>query len=256
MSQDNGSVTGLADLLIEARSKGTKLTQEQIGALAPLDAAAADAVQLAVAARLGPTGGYKVLQVGDAAGGWSPILSERISNAPAAVAYSLSPLKVEAEIAFVFDRALPGKPDGTPYSAGEVRAAIGGALPVFEILETRLASEPKPAPLLGRADFLSNWGLVRGPVVSDWQARVHAGVAVRLEVGGRVVVDQKGGHPSGDPAHPLAWLANALVAIGRPLRAGEVVTTGAFGGGHAIAPGETAVATIEGFEPIRFTLKA
>jgi hypothetical protein len=34
-----------------------------------------------------------------------------------------------------------------------------------------------------------------------------------------------------------------------------VVTTGAFGGGHAIETGETAVATIEGFKPIRFTLR-
>lgn len=256
MMQDNGSVVALADLLIEARGKGKKLTPEAIGGLVPQDAVSADAVQLAVAGRLGPIGGYKVLQVGDAAGVWSPILAERIYEAPAAVAYSLSDLKVEAEVAFLFARDLPGKATGMPYSADEVAEAVDGAFVAFEILETRLAAEPKPSPLLSRADFLSNWGLVRSAVRADWQTRVHANLAVRLEVGGRTVVDQKGGHPSGNPAHALTWLANALAAAGHPLKKGDVVTTGAFGGGHPIAKGETAVATIEGFDPIRFTLEA
>lgn len=256
VSYDTRSVAALADLLIEARARGDKLTPDAIGDLVPPDAAAADAVQIAVAARLGPTAGYKVLQAGDAPGAWSPILAERIFEAPANVAYATSPLKVEAEIAFLFGRDLPGKADGAPYSSDEVIQAIDGAFAAFEILETRLVAEPKPSPLLNRADFLSNWGLVRSPVTADWRALVHAGVAVRLEVGGRVVVDQAGGHPSGDPAHPLTWLANALAAAGRPLKRGEVVTTGAFGGGHAILPGETAVATIAGFAPIRFTLEA
>lgn len=253
--QDSKCVAALVDLLIEARSKGTKLAPEAIGDLVPKDGASADAVQLAVAGRLGPIGGYKVLQVGDAAGAWSPILAERIYEAPAAVGYSLSDLKVEAEVAFLFARDLPGKANGTPYSAGEVGEAVEGAFVAFEILETRLAAEPKPSPLLSRADFLSNWGLVRSPVAADWSTRVHANLSVRLEVGERTVVDQKGGHPSGHPAHALTWLANALAAVGHPLKKGDVVTTGAFGGGHPIARGETAVATIEGFAPIRFTLQ-
>lgn len=256
MLQDNGAVAALADLLIEARSTGSKLAPEAIGHLVPQDGASADAVQLAVVDRLGPVGGYKVLQIGDAAGVWSPILAERIYQAPATVAYSTSDLKVEAEVAFLFARDLPGKEDGTPYSAEEVAEAVEGAFIAFEILETRLAAEPKPSPLLSRADFLSNWGLVRSAVRADWHTRVHANLAVRLEVGGRIVVDQKGGHPSGNPAHSLTWLANALVAVGHPLKQGDVATTGAFGGGHAIATGETAIATIEGFDPIRFTLEA
>jgi 2-keto-4-pentenoate hydratase len=242
--------------LVEARRKGEKLAADMVGDLAPSDAAAADATQVAVADRLGPIGGYKVLQVGDGSGSWGAILADRIFEAPAAIAYSVSPIKVEAEIAFMFGKDLPGKPDGSAYLADEVAEAVAGAFAAFEILESRLAAEPRPSPLLARADFMGNWGLVRGPVVADWRARVRADMAVHLDVGSRVAVDQKGGHPSGDPAHPLTWLANALAKTGRPLRAGEVVTTGAFGGGHAIALGETAVATIEGFDPISFTLRA
>lgn len=243
----------LADQLLDARRNGTKLSADSLADLVPADAAAADAVQLAVAAELGPIGGYKVLQVGDAAGSWGAILANRIFTAPAAVAYELSPIKVEAEIAFVFGRDLPGKAGG--YTADDVFAAIAGAFAAFELLESRFAAEPKPSPLFGRADFMTNWGLVRSTPVAAWRPLVRPDVAVRLEIGGRVAVDQRGGHPSGDPAHPLVWLANALAAAGRGLKAGEVVTTGAFGGGHAIAPGETAVASIEGFQPITFTLK-
>jgi 2-keto-4-pentenoate hydratase len=256
VSQANASAAGLADLLVEARRKGEKLAADMVGDLAPSDAAAADATQVAVADRLGPIGGYKVLQVGDGSGSWGAILADRIFEAPAAIAYSVSPIKVEAEIAFMFGKDLPGKPDGSAYLADEVAEAVAGAFAAFEILESRLAAEPRPSPLLARADFMGNWGLVRGPVVADWRARVRADMTVHLDVGSRVAVDQKGGHPSGDPAHPLTWLANALAKTGRPLRAGEVVTTGAFGGGHAIALGETAVATIEGFDPISFTLRA
>ena len=256
MSEKMESAAGLADLLIAARLKGEKLTGDAIGKFAPMDAAAADAAQLAVAAKLGAVGGYKVLQVGDAPGSWGVVLADRIFTAPAKVAYSTSPLKVEAEIAFEFGRDLPGKPGGVAYTAEDLAEAITGAFAAFEILESRLADDPRPSPLLARADFMGNWGLVKSSPVADWRHLVHADVAVRLEVGGRIVVDQRGGHPSGVPSHPLTWLANTLAASGRPLRAGSVVTTGAFGGGHPIVPGETAVATIEGFAPIRFTLES
>lgn len=249
-------VQDLAHLLIEARRGGEKLVADAVGHLVPADAESADAVQLAVAAKLGPIGGYKVLQVGDGPGSWGAILANRILEAPAVAAYAVSPIKVEAEIAFVLAHDLPGRRDGRAYSSDEVAEAVGGAFAAFEILESRLAAEPKPSPLMARADFMGNWGLVRSPAIADWRARMHADVAVRLEIADRVAVDQKGGHPSGNPFHPLTWLANALVVAGRPLRAGEIVTTGAFGGGHPIAPGETAVATIQGFEPIRFTLTA
>ncbi len=254
VSQTADSVAGLADRLIEARRSGAKLSAEAMAGLVPADVAAADAVQIAVAGRLGPIGGYKVMQIGDGPGSWGAILADRIIETPATVAYRVAPLRVEVEVAFVFGRDLPGRPDGAPYAADEVAAAVGGAFAALEIVESRLAADPRPSPLLARADFMSNWGLVRSRAVADWRGLVNADLAVRMDVGGRVVVDQRGGHPSGDPAHALTWLANALAAAGHGFKAGEVVTTGAFGGCHDIAPGETAVAEIGGFAPVRFTL--
>ena len=242
----------LADLLLAARTAHTPLA-ELPADLVPLDAAEADAVQLACADEIGPIGGWKVLQIADRDGSFGFVPAARTLPAPAAVSAAGATLKIELEIAFVLGRDLGGKPDGSPYTADEVFAAIGGAFAAFEIVETRLpAGSP---PLAGRADAMSNWGLVTGPAQADWRDLVHAEVAVDLAISGRTVVSKTGGHPTGDPAHALPWLANALVAAGRPLVTGQVVTTGAFGGSHAIVAGDTVLGTIAGFAPIALRLE-
>jgi 2-keto-4-pentenoate hydratase len=243
----------LASLLVDARRTGKKLSGLE-NDLLPTTAAEADAVQMAVVDALGRIGGYKVLQIGDADGSWGAVLFSHVYAAPAATNYDLSPLKVEAEVAFRMAHDLPGKPNGAPYSNKEVHDAVGCAFVAFEILESRFAADPKPTPLASRADAMGNWGLITGPAVTDWLPRMQSDLEVSLEIGGRTVVSQKGGHPSGTPHHALTWLANALAKAGHGLVAGQVVTTGAFGGGHLIAAGETAIATIEGLGSIRFTL--
>lgn len=240
-----------ADLLLAARAAHAPLADLPAD-LVPLDAAEADAVQFACADALGPIGGWKVLQVGDRDGSFGFVPAARLFEAPVAVSEARPRLKIELEIAFVVGRDLTGRPDGTPYSADEVFAAIGGAVAAFEILESRL---PPGSPVLAaRADAMSNWGLVTGSVEADWRGRVHAEVVTELTISGRVAASTVGGHPTGDPAHALPWLANALLAVGRPLRAGQVVTTGAFGGSHPIEPGDTVTGRIDGFAPILFRL--
>ncbi|WP_237153444.1 2-keto-4-pentenoate hydratase [Oryzibacter oryziterrae] len=247
------AVQRLAALLVDARRTGRKLASIE-NDLIPTAAMQADAVQMAVVDALGRIGGYKVLQIGEAEGAWGAILFSHVYAAPAATNYDLSPLKVEVEVAFRMAHDLPGKPDGSAYSTEEVHDAVGCAFVAFEILESRLAADPKPAPLLSRADAMGNWGLISGPAVTNWLPLMKSDLEVSLEIAGRSVVSQTGGHPSGLPHHALTWLANALAKAGHGLVAGQVVTTGAFGGGHLIAPGETAIASIEGLGSIRFTL--
>lgn len=247
---DTSKIERLAALLVEARrSNGVATVPAD---LVPADADAADAVQEAAAASLGPIAAYKVLQVADNPGSWGAIYDPGLFNAPAKA--SADGIRMEAEVAFRFNRDLTGRADGKDYTLEEVEAAIEGACPVFELVQSRLPSDPKPPALLARADTMSNWGLVVGPVVADWRSVAHDHVHVEMTIGGRAIVNQTGGHPSGNPAHALHWLANALVRRGHGITAGTVVTTGAFGGAHPIAPGEQAVATIEGLGTIAFTL--
>lgn len=250
---EQSKIQRFADLLLAARASVTPLADLPEDIL-PGDAAEADAVQFLWADKLGPIGGYKVFQVGDRDGSLGVIPASAILASPAVMKASGAILKIELEIAFRIGRDLTGRADGAPYSPEEVTDAVAGAFAVFEIVETRLP--PSPPALAARADAMSNRGLVLGTEVADWRGRVRADVPVSMAISGRSVVAAAGGHPSGDPFHPMPWLANALVRAGRPLAADQVVTTGAMGGAHPIAPGDTILATIDGFAPISFRLEA
>ncbi len=242
----------LTRLLIDARENNRPLDKESSFEV-PRSKDEADAVQLAVIRHFGSIAGYKVFQVEDKDGCWGAIPAPRVMKATGAPVNVAVPMRVEAEIAFRFKDGLPARADGIAYNAGEVWAAVGEAFAAFELLDNRYPFLSAPDPLFVRADSMGNYGLVFGEGVADWRELVKADVAVKLEIGGRTVVDQRGGHPSGDPAHPLTWLANALAGTDHPIKAGDVVTTGAFGGPHPVQPGERAVAKIEGFAPIEFT---
>lgn len=248
-------IVELATLLADARCTGQIVTPLP-SSFDRLDAVQADAVQDATAARLGTVGGYKVFQVGTGVGSRGVILAHDILTSPARAALGSGARKIELEVAFRIGRDLPGRADGRAYGADEVADAIEGAFAAFELLQSRLPEDPKPSPFAARADAMGNLGLVVGPALTDWRKAVHADLAVTLEIGGRQVVSRRGGHPSGDPFHPMVWLAGALAASGRGLRAGQIVTTGAFGGSHPIAVGEVAIGTVEGFAPIRFEFLA
>ena len=241
----------LTQLLIDARKSNRPLDRESRFQI-PSTADEADAVQVAVIRHFGPIAGYKVFQVEDRDGCWGAIPAPRVMDATSEPVNVGVPMKVEAEIAFRFKEGLPARGNGNAYTAEEVWAAVGEAFAAFELLDNRYPFLSAPDPLFVRADSMGNYGLVCGMGVSDWREQVKADVGVKLEIAGRRVVDQRGGHPAGDPAHPLTWLANALAGTDHPIKAGDVVTTGAFGGGHAVRPGERAVAEIEGFAAIEF----
>lgn len=250
LNQDE--VTRLASLLAEARKGGRRL--ETISEdLIPLDAGEADAVQDATAALLGVVRAYKVAQVGTAPGSWGAICEGGALSSPARLTAAGHGLKIEIEIAFRLGRDLPGRADGRPYGAEEVADAVEGASAAFELLDSRLPAIPKPPALLARADMMGNWGLVTGPLNTAWRQVPREKSHVTLDIAGKRIVDQHGGHPSADPFHPVVWLANALAARGHGLTAGQSVITGSFGGCHPILPGETAQGVVEGFAPISFT---
>ena len=66
-----------------------------------------------------------------------------------------------------------------------------------------------------------------------------AAVEVSLERNGEVVHTGRSDAVLGDPCMAVAWLANALSALGEPLRAGEVVLSGAITPMLTLTPGDT-----------------
>ena len=67
---------------------------------------------------------------------------------------------------------------------------------------------------------------------------------------GQIVSLGVGAASLGDPLNAFAWLADKAVALGNPLRAGEVVLTGALGPMVPFVKGNRYRLEIAGFEPL------
>src|SRR5262245_31655872 len=94
--------------------------------------------------------------LGESIGGWkcglpNPVAGPIISHIPSSALLNSSPCavfggkgQIEPEIAFVMARDLP--PRATPYSDEEIRAAIGEARFVIELITTRFADKASATP--------------------------------------------------------------------------------------------------------------
>ena len=136
--------------------------------------------------------------------------------------------RVEAELAFVMERDLAGP----GVTTGGALAAIAGALPSVEIVDSRVA-DWKIKLVDTVADNASSGLLVLGGRmrrVEDLDLRL-LGVAVSRH--GELIDTGAGAAALGNPARCVAWLANKLGSFGAGLRAGDVVLPGAV---HAMVP--------------------
>lgn len=138
--------------------------------------------------------------------------------------------RVEAELAFVMaeDLAGPG------VTTARALAAIEGALPAVEIVDSRVADWR--ITLVDTVADNASSGLVvlggRMRPVRELDLRL-LGVVVSRH--GQVIDSGAGAAALGNPARCVAWLANTLGAFGEGLRAGDVVLPGAV---HKMVPVE------------------
>ena len=133
---------------------------------------------------------------------------------------------VEPEIAFVLNRDLPPRPQ--PYSESEIRASIGEAHLVIEIIGSRYADFMKTDYPEKVADHIVNESLVLGPSIT---APIDDALnAFPVTVSGSTARHFDGKHPDGGPFGCFAWLVNYLRTDGGGLKKGQIVTTGSYAG--------------------------
>ncbi|MCR5976924.1 2-keto-4-pentenoate hydratase [Gordonia jinghuaiqii] len=147
--------------------------------------------------------------------------------------------KAEAEIAFMLERDLA---DGD-LDVEQCRAAIAYATPALEIVDSRI----------------TNWDITFADTVAD---NASAGVYVvgtsrrsldeyspvdstmRMTIDGEVVSEGNGAACLGDPLNAVVWLARRARQFGEPLRAGQLILSGALGPMRPVAPGASVTAEI------------
>ena len=174
----------------------------------------------------------------------APIAPACVYRSPASVtAASMNMVGVEAEVAFRFAKDLP--PRTRPYSERSVAAAIGEALVVIELCDTRLANWKQTSGLWKLADFQNNGGLVVGSGTKDWQKIDFLAQELEFRIGSRVV-KAKGAHSYGNPVRVLPWLTRHCGKRGLGLHAGDIVTTGAWTGLEIAKAGDEVTARFPG----------
>ncbi len=154
--------------------------------------------------------------------------------------------RIEAEIAFVLERDLTLEQPG----AADVMNAVAYALPALEIVGSRIAGwNIRFVDTV--ADNASSGAFVLGTTprkLSDFDVRLCGMVMTRR---GEPVSTGAGAACLGNPIHAVTWLARTMARLGSPLRAGDVVLSGALGAMVAVQPGDVFEARIHGLGSVR-----
>ncbi|WP_325050863.1 2-keto-4-pentenoate hydratase [Actinomadura spongiicola] len=154
--------------------------------------------------------------------------------------------RAEAEVALVLDRDLTHE----RHTAADVIRATAFALPAIEVVGSRV--QDWDITLVDTvADNASSGMYVLGnrPVpLKDVDLRLCGMV---MERRGEQVSTGNGAACLGHPLNAALWLADTLVRVGRPLRAGDTVLTGALGPVVPAAPGDVFEARVDGLGDVR-----
>ena len=159
--------------------------------------------------------------------------------------------KVEAEIAFVLAKDLVGKNIGSV----DVINAIAYALPAIEIVGSRI----------------ENWNIKITDTVADNASASHyvlghsptkltefdlVGSEMEMFKNNQAASSGNGAACLGSPINATVWLANKMVEMGNPLKAGEVIFTGALGPMVSIEAGDIITAYFEGLGSVSVNFTA
>ena len=169
-------------------------------------------------------------------------------------AYVGDSVLVEAEIAFVMGKDLPGP----QVSRAELLDAIDSVVGAIEIISVRLLPTeggPAPSTELMIAGRLSHAGVMIGETRIDVADIDMAAERAVVEVDGEEKSSGAGSQiMNSNPLDALLWLANELPRHGLNLRAGEIVVTGSLYENPTIKAGQTAVVRFESLGDLSVSL--
>ena len=157
--------------------------------------------------------------------------------------------RVEAEVAFVLKADLADD----HLDALQVRAAVDYAVAALEVCGSRIAGwDISFGDTV--ADNASAGAYILGTGRKTLEEFVPRDVEMSMTVDGEEVSTGNGAACLGDPVNALLWLARQARELGEPLRAGQVILSGALGPMKPIEPGAHVEARITGLGSVSMTL--
>jgi 2-keto-4-pentenoate hydratase len=157
---------------------------------------------------------------------------------------SLIAPRIEAEMSFRLAKDITTK--GLP--AAQIARSVESLAASAEIVDSAIAGWD-----IDIVDTIADNASCGGFVIGAWQPFTPdldlPSRAMRMTRDSEEISVGAGSASLGDPLNALAWLAEAAIDFGDPLRAGEIVLAGALGPMRPLTPGSYAI-EIEGFPPL------
>lgn len=245
--------TTIAERFVRARREGRSLPDYP--GVVPADLAAAYACQDAALERWPEApAGWKVARIATAQQAQYPderligpafarnIRTARAGEAVECPVFDGGFAAVEAELVIRVGANAPR--DKTGWTIDEAAHYVGELCVGVEVASSPLATLNDLGPGAVISDFGNNWGIVIGPPIAAWRT-LHELVAhtfIDDEFVGRGVASVRHG-----ALGALAFTLGKCALRGRPLRSGDVITTGMITGVHDIRIGQQSRCVFEGF---------
>ena len=145
---------------------------------------------------------------------------------------------VEAEFIFVLGADAPsGK---TQWSDDEAAALVAALRVGVELAGSPLPDINRLGPAVVVSDFGNNAGLVLGPEIPDWRRHGDDSLICETFIDGLSVGTGRASSIAGGTLAALRFALARCARLGMPLRAGQLVSTGAATGIHDILAGQRA----------------
>lgn len=205
--------------------------------LVPADMAGVYALQDEIIRQIGPVGGWKILAGAPGEPTCSPIPAKRYFAGGASINSARHRFVLaEVEIAVKLGADLPAGTD-----AAVVDAAIASLHPVLEMVGSPFVDRDTIAANAKLGDLQSNGAVIVGPALDPAIRSELPNLGVSLRLDGAVAKATEAGASWQAILEAVRWLASHAASRGLPLKAGDIIITGA----RVVAPHGSA-ALVEG----------